>query len=55
MKVGDNAATVVFAVVGVGTLISVLMTSTAKKLGAKPEAPSLDDRMKIFDQPPGKR
>ncbi len=55
MKIGDNAATAIFALVGVGTLVSVLMTSTAKKLSAKQDEPSMDDRMKIFEQPPSKR
>ncbi|KAK9827426.1 hypothetical protein WJX74_001273 [Apatococcus lobatus] len=47
--------TVIFAIVGLGTFVSVLMTSTAKKLGAKQEAPSMEDRMKIFDQPSTKK
>ena len=55
MKIGDNAATAIFAIVGLGTFASVLMTSTAKKLGAKQEAPSMEDRMKVFDQPPTKK
>ena len=55
MKIGDNAATAIFVVVGVGTLVSVLMTSTAKKLAGKHEETSLEDRMKIFDRPSGKK